>query len=234
MSKPDDRSKPQPLTERIHQRLREDILHARLQPGQTILEPDLAARFGVSKTPVREALRLLAQDGWVVVLPRKGYLIRPLGLDDLREVFHLREMLEPGFAAEAARRSEGREVAGIREAVDAQRSAGDNVDLALASAASFHVRIAELAGSARGAKIVATLVDEVTRLHYLVPSLAAHIESREELDAHDQIVGAIESANQREAFRAMRDHLRATDRALVAAFGVPRRRGRPEAAQGPR
>ncbi|MEA2724674.1 MAG: hypothetical protein QOH59_2445, partial [Gemmatimonadales bacterium] len=52
------------LTDRIHQRLREDILHARLQPGETILEPELAAQFGVSKTPVREALRLLVQDGW--------------------------------------------------------------------------------------------------------------------------------------------------------------------------
>jgi DNA-binding FadR family transcriptional regulator len=78
------------------------------------------------------------------------------------------------------------------------------------------------------------LVDEVTRLHYLVPSLEAHIESREELDAHDQILHAIESSNHREAFRAMRDHLSATDRALVAVFGVPRRRARAEAMQGPR
>ena len=234
MAELDSRTKKQPLTERIHQRLRDDILHARLQPGQTILEPDLAARFKVSKTPVREALRLLAQDGWVVVLPRKGYLIRPLGLDDLQEVFHLREMLEPGFAAEAARRSDDRGLQDIRDAVKAQRSARDDVDVALASAASFHVRIAEMAGSARGAKIVANLVDEVTRLHYLVPSLAAHIESREELEAHDQIVKAIESSNQREAFRAMRDHLRVTDRALVAAFGVPRRRARAETAQGSR
>ncbi len=214
------------LTERIHQRLREDILHARLQPGQTILEPDLAAQFGVSKTPVREALRLLVQDGWVTVLPRKGYLVRPLGLDDLREVFHLREMIEPGFAAEAAWRAQGHGGQGIREALEAQRSAKDNVDLALASAATFHIRIAELAGSARGAKIVANLVDEVTRLHFLMPSLKAHIESPEELDAHERITVAIESGDQREAARAMRDHLRATDRILVEVFGVPRRSAR--------
>jgi DNA-binding GntR family transcriptional regulator len=201
-------------------------LHARLQPGQTILEPDLAARFGVSKTPVREALRLLVQDGWVMVLPRKGYLIRPLGLDDLREVFHLREMLEPGFASEAAWRSGGHGGEGIREALETQRSASDDVDLALASAAAFHIRIAELAGNARGAKIVANLVDEVTRLHYLMPSLEAHIKSREELQAHEEIAVAIESGKQRDAARAMRDHLRATDRALVEVFGVPRRTAR--------
>lgn len=214
------------LTDRVYQRLREEILHARLQPGQTILEPDLAAQFGVSKTPVREALRLLVQDGWVTVLPRKGYLIRPLGLDDLREVFHLREMIEPGFAAEAAWRSGGRGGQTIREAVEAQRSAKHDVDLALESAAAFHIRIAEQAGNVRGAKIVGNLVDEVTRLHYLMPSLEAHIESREELDAHEQITVAIESGNQRDASRAMRDHLRATDRILVEVFGVPRRTAR--------
>jgi DNA-binding GntR family transcriptional regulator len=224
-SEPADVNK-QLLTDRIHQRLREDILHARLQPGQTILEPDLAAQFGVSKTPVREALRLLVQDGWVTVLPRKGYLIRPLGLDDLREVFHLREMIEPGFASEAAWRSGGHGGQSIREALEEQRSAKDDVDLALASARTFHIRIAELAGSARGAKIVATLVDEVTRLHYLMPSLKAHIESREELDAHERIAATIESGDQRAAAREMRDHLRATDRILVEVFGVPRRAAR--------
>jgi DNA-binding GntR family transcriptional regulator len=216
----------QPVTERIHQQLREEILHARLQPGQTVREPELAARFGVSKTPVREALRLLVQDGWVMVLPRKGYLIRPLGLDDVREVFHLREMLEPGFAAEAAWRAGGRRDQRLSDAVQALGSAGTDVDQALASAAAFHIRIAELAGNVRGAKIVANLVDEVTRLHYLMPSLEAHIESSEEFDAHQQIANAVESGDQRGASRAMRDHLRATDRTLVEVFGVPRRQSR--------
>lgn len=216
----------QNVTDRIHQRLRDDILHARLQPGQSIIEPELAAKFGVSKTPVREALRLLVQDGWVMVLPRKGYLVRPLGLDDVRDVFHLREMLEPEFAAEAAWRSQGRPDRDLRRAVANLRAARADVDKALASAAAFHIRIAELGGNARGAKIVANLVDEVTRLHYLMPSLEAHIESTEELEAHEQIAAAIEAGDQRGASRAMRDHLRATDRILVEVFGVPRRQQR--------
>jgi DNA-binding GntR family transcriptional regulator len=217
-----------PLTEHIHRQLRDDILHARLQPGQAILEPELAARFGVSKTPVREALRLLAQDGWVIVLPRKGYLIRPLGLDDLREVFHLREMLEPGFAAEAAWRvSRYPDDGALGSAVDSQRRAGGDLDLALESASSFHVRIAELGGHARGAKIIANLVDEVTRLHHLMPSLEAHINSREELDAHERIAAAIRAGDESTAETEMREHLKATDRALADVFGVSRRRAQP-------
>jgi DNA-binding GntR family transcriptional regulator len=228
VSRPEDgrSDSKQNVTDRIHQRLRDDILHARLQPGQGILEPELAAKFGVSKTPVREALRLLVQDGWVMVLPRKGYLVRPLGLDDVREVFHLREMLEPEFAAEAAWRAQGRLDPGLHQAVADLRVASGDVDRALASAAAFHIRIAELAGNVRGGKIVATLVDEVTRLHYLMPSLEAHIGSSEELQAHEQIAAAIEAGDQRGASRAMRDHLRATDRTLVEVFGVPRRKQR--------
>jgi DNA-binding GntR family transcriptional regulator len=218
----------QPLTEQIYGRLHDDILRARLLPGQTVLEAELAAQFGVSKTPVREALRLLVQDGWVLVLPRKGYLIRPLGLDDLREVFQLREMLEPGFAGEAAWRSARRldDVESVRQAVEDQRSARDDLDLALASAAAFHIRIAAMGGNARAARIIENLVHEVTRLHYLIPNLESHINSKEELDAHDTIADAIDAGNQREASRAMRDHLRATDRILVEVFGVPRRLAR--------
>lgn len=214
----------QPLTELIHARLREEILRAHLMPGQTVLEPELAARFGVSKTPVREALRLLAQDGWVLVLPRKGYLIRPLGLEDLREVFALREMLEPGFAAEAAWRAGDRgSDNGVIQAVETQRSAKADLDQALSGASDFHVRIAEISGNSRGARIVGNLVDEVTRLHYLMPSLEAHINSREELEAHELIAEAIRTGDQRAAAKGMRDHLRTTHRILNDVFGVPRR-----------
>jgi GntR family transcriptional regulator, rspAB operon transcriptional repressor len=217
----------QPLTERVYQLLKSDILHARLLPGATVLEPELATRFEVSKTPVREALRLLAQDGWVTVLPRKGYLVRSLGLDDLRDVFQLRELLEPEFAGEAATRfTQLRDDRGVGRALREQRSAADDLDRALTSAGDFHVRIAEVAGNARAARIIANLVDEVTRLHHLMPSLEPHIWSSEELDAHERITEAIVAGNRREASRAMRDHLRTTHQALVSVFGVPRRTSR--------
>ena len=211
-----------PLTERVHARLREEILTARLLPGTTILEPELAARFGVSKTPVREALRLLVQDGWVLVLPRRGYLVRPLGLDDLRDVFQLREMLEPGFAAEAAARVAATD-ARMNETVRRQRRAKNDLAVALQGAADFHVRIAEMSGNARATKVIANLVDEVTRLHFLLPSLESHISSAEEIAAHEQIAQAIAAGNEKDAARGMRDHLTTTHRILVEEFALPRR-----------
>ena len=212
----------QPLTDWVHARLRDEILHARLLPGATVLEAELAARFGVSKTPVREALRLLVQDGWVLVLPRRGYLVRPLGLDDLRDVFQLREMLEPGFAAEAAARvaaSDPQMLATVRR----QRGAKGDLAVALQGAADFHVRIAEMSGNARATRVIANLVDEVTRLHFLMPSLKNHISSAEEISAHEQIAAAIAAGHEHDAARVMRDHLATTHRILVEAFALPRR-----------
>jgi DNA-binding GntR family transcriptional regulator len=211
-----------PLTERVYNRLREDILRARLLPGTTVLEPELAARFGVSKTPVREALRLLVQDGWMMVLPRRGYLVRPLGLDDLRDVFQLREMIEPGFAAEAAARV-GAADAELTTSISTQQSAQEDMAAGLGAAADFHVRVAELSGNARATRIVANLVDEVTRLHFLIPTLESHISSAEEISAHQEIAAAITAGEDRRAAKVMRDHLRATHRILVDVFAVPRR-----------
>lgn len=211
-----------PLTERVHARLREDILRARLMPGTTILEPELAVRFGVSKTPVREALRLLVQDGWVMVLPRRGYLVRPLGLEDLRDVFQLREMIEPEFAAEAAARMSAAD-AELTASISTQSSAGKDMAIGLAAAAGFHVRVAELSGNARATRIVSNLVDEVTRLHFLMPSLENHIGSADEISAHEAIAGAMAAGEERRAAKLMRDHLRTTHRILVDVFAVPRR-----------
>jgi DNA-binding GntR family transcriptional regulator len=208
----------------VYNRLREDILRAQLLPGMTILEPELAARFGVSKTPVREALRLLVQDGWVIVLPRRGYLVRPLGLDDLRDVFQLREMIEPGFAAEAAARI-GAADAELAATISKQ-SGQQDLAASLGAAADFHVRVAELSGNARATRIVANLVDEVTRLHFLIPTLENHISSADEIAAHQEIAAAIADGEDRRAARVMRDHLRITHRILADVFTVPRRAAR--------
>src|SRR5690242_19444441 len=92
--------KTESLTQQVYENLKEEILRAVRAPGEMVAEPELALRYGVSKTPIREALRLLLQDGWVMALPRKGYLIRPLALEDVRDVFALRQLLEPQLSAE--------------------------------------------------------------------------------------------------------------------------------------
>jgi DNA-binding GntR family transcriptional regulator len=210
---------PKPLTEQVYESLKEAILRVEWAPGEMLAEPELALRYGVSKTPIREALRLLVQDGWVQVVPRKGYLIRSLGLEDVREVFALRQMLEPPMAADAALRADDVSLARLKDLVRQQREGQHELDLALSAARQFHLLMAELSGNGRAVRMLTGLVDEVRRLHHLMPQLENHITSTAEIDAHDRIVGAVADKDPEQASAHMREHLLEAGRAMVEVFG---------------
>lgn len=89
------------LGARAYVELRDAIVRGELAPGEPLFEIHMAARLGMSRTPVREALKELAREGLVEVLPARGYLVPRRSLDDLRELFELRESLE-GMAARYA------------------------------------------------------------------------------------------------------------------------------------
>jgi DNA-binding GntR family transcriptional regulator len=212
-------AKADSLTQQVYDNLKQEILRAERAPGEMVAEPDLAARYGVSKTPIREALRLLLQDGWVTSLPRKGYLIRPLALEDVREVFALRQVLEPELAAEAARRRTDAQLALLTDLVEQQAAATHELDEALVAAHRFHMLIAEAAGNSRGVRVLEGLVDEVRRLHYLMPQLEGHITSEAEVKAHRELVEAIAQRDSARAAEVMREHLLEAGTAMVEVFG---------------
>ncbi|QYN33572.1 GntR family transcriptional regulator [Pseudonocardia sp. DSM 110487] len=179
------------LTDRAYSRLKEEILTARRRPESLLLEHELAEEYGVSKTPVREALRLLVHDGWVLVIPRKGYLVRPFRFDDVREIFAMRQMIEPALVAEAAKRSTPDQLDVLDRHIDAQVAAIGNAEAAMGAAAAFHMGIAKLAGNRRAEKTLQTLVDEARRMHYLVPSLDRRVTSNQEFRDHRDLVAAM-------------------------------------------
>jgi DNA-binding transcriptional regulator YhcF (GntR family) len=137
------------LTEQVYDHLLELILNAELRPGSMVLEPSLASYFGVSKTPVREALRMLTHDGWVVTIPRKGYLIKPLQLADVSEVFGLRMMIEPALFAEAARQASADNIAKLRAQVERQGDESASLSDSLQAAREFHLLGAALSRNRR-------------------------------------------------------------------------------------
>lgn len=206
------------MTDQVYDLLKEEILRVERRPGDMLAEADLAARFGVSKTPVREALRLLAQDGWVVVLPRKGYLIRPLRLDDVREIFAIRAMIEPTVAGQAAKSAEADDVARLRALVEEQADAVGDAERAFLAARRFHISLVEISGNRRMSRIVVELLDEVRRLHSLLPSVDSHLTSQEELQAHRGLVEALAEGDAERAAEVMAAHIAEVARALVHGF----------------
>lgn len=91
----------QTLREKILETIREAILKGTLKPGEKVAEPELAERFGISRTPIREAFRQLESEGYLTVIPRKGAVVAALSEQDVQEYYAIKSILE-GYAAELA------------------------------------------------------------------------------------------------------------------------------------
>lgn len=89
------------LRERILETIRDAIMSGALKPGEKVAEPELAARFGISRTPIREAFRQLESEGYLTVIPRKGALVAAFSAKDVEEFYAIKSILE-GYAARKA------------------------------------------------------------------------------------------------------------------------------------
>ncbi len=134
------------LVELAVERLRRDILSGRTDPGERLVEEQLTKRLGISRAPLREAMRLLAQQGLVEHIPRRGVRVATLSDDDVRELYEVRDVLERH--AVAAIPADG-DLTGLRAALEVMRRATDADDrLELANAhRHFHVEVVRLGGN---------------------------------------------------------------------------------------
>ncbi len=116
------------LSETAYRRLEEAIVTLSLRPGAVLTESQLIDLVGVGRTPVREALIRLAQQGLVEILPRKGVMVAGINAIDIMSALDARQVLERLIAAEAARRASPRERIAIVEAARAMRVAAEDGD----------------------------------------------------------------------------------------------------------
>lgn len=211
------------LVAKAYGEIKDGILSSRLVPGQLLKGPDLAATFGMSRTPVHDALSLLATEGLVTALPRTGYLVTSVTVDDVREIFELRLDLE-GLAAElAATRAtpaqlEEFELIDLEVRKEALLIAPDDpstLRVAIATNRRFHLMVATLAANYRLYEIIRRLLDDGERIQSLDPNfmgvgflIGAHIDVFEALGRGD---GA-------RARQAMQDHMRQTQDRVLASI----------------
>lgn len=206
------------LSDSVSGRLREELLDATWRPGELLLEADLAVRYGVSKTPVREALRALSQEGWIETVPRRGYLVRRLRVHDVREIFDLRLLLEPALIARTARQANPTEMKELRRIAE-QPAAGDGkLDGRSAPGREFHLVAARIARNHRAYSTVAGLMNEVRRLHRLLLDVEAR-SSEPNIEAdHLAMVAAVEASDGELAYRLMHDHISTDAARMLDAF----------------
>src|SRR5581483_11596565 len=205
-----------PLREQVLDLLRREIVELRLRPGQRLVERELIARIGVSRTTIREALRQLAAEGLVTTIPQKGAIVAVPSAKEAAEVYEVRALLEGAAAKEFVRNASEEQVTALREALDevtAASKADDARGLLRAKNRFYDVLFA----GADNSTITGILGGLQARVAVLrATSLTARSRPRESVEEIRAIVEAIERRDGDAAAEAASYHVR---RAADAAFG---------------
>jgi DNA-binding GntR family transcriptional regulator len=201
------------LRDQVLTELRRRIVEAEYGPGERLREDRLAQDFGVSRNPVREALRVVEAEGFVHVEPRRGAVVAVPDERTMRELFAVRALLEPLAAQLAAERATQADLASLRALLDAARSATDDGNYTRVAELNtrLHARVAELSGNRWVVQFSATMYRHVQWVFRLgAPARATH-SWRE----HVRLVEALESGDPEAAARAAAEHVDAARAAAV-------------------
>jgi len=193
-----------PLVAEVHEHILDDIVRGVLAPGSMIHLAELAQRYEVSKTPVREALGQLQHDGIVESLPYKGYLVRTVDVTEFNDIYLMRELLEGRAAELAARNIDDAELTELERLRAPLGTSGMSLDYD-EYAHRFHGIIARASRSRRLAEMIEVTYTDVRRLQYSGIGRPVAEESNRE---HDAIVRALRERDPERAARAMVEHIR--------------------------
>ena len=217
------------LFEQIHEVLWEKIRHGEIVPGQRLKDVEWAQRLGVSRTPVREAMRKMQQEGVLIPLTQGGYEVRPTSRRDLIELYRCRAALEALATEEAAARFDEKQAKRFDELVARcdKAIADDDLDAAFSLNTAFHTAIVDSSGNA----YLKTLLDALRKLvlFYRTTLLemskgnpenrALYIDRlRIKQTRHREILAALEARDARRAANLMQDHVRETAEDLLPAI----------------
>lgn len=183
------------LVGQVARRLTEAIVQGRLPPGSKVVEAGIARELGVSRAPVREAARLLEQQGLLVANPRRGFFVRQFFADDINEIYDLRLCVERHAAVLAARnlKPETRDM--LRRQIDVLHEMADLDDAArqVNEDYRFHRLICEIAGNKRMLRLFDDLASELRMVIGLIGRL--YDDPHEIARTHEPILAAIEAGD---------------------------------------
>ncbi|MBU5945590.1 GntR family transcriptional regulator [Streptomyces sp. PAM3C] len=206
--------RPGPLRDRVYEALLELITTRALQPGQHLVESELAGHLGVSRQPVREALQRLNTEGWVDLRPAQGAFVHEPTEEEADQLLTVRTLLEAEAARLAASNADSEGVRALEEILAEGLKAveADDVDAAVALNARFHAKVMELAGNTVLAELAAQ-VDRRVRWYY---TPVARQRGEQSWIEHRELIAAIAARDEQSATRLMREHTEHTRRSYHA------------------
>src|SRR5262245_227110 len=195
---------PRALYQEVADRLREKIFARELEPGAWIDELKLAAEWGISRTPLREALKVLAVEGLVTMKVRRGAYVTEMSRDDVTQVYRLLALLESDAAGEVAERASDAQIGELQALHDRLEKQVRQRDAFFATNEAFHFKLLEIAGNRWRRQIVADLrkVMKLNRHH----SLFRQGRIAESLAEHRALMRALDARDARRATQLMRRH----------------------------
>ncbi len=202
-----------PLRDQVLVALRQRIVNGDYAPGERLTEDRLAEDFGVSRNPVREALRVVQAEGFVVMVPRRGAVVASPDATTIADMFAVRQRLETLAARLAAERASAVDVAVLRELLDAARQATDQVQFARVAElnSQLHLKVIDISGNRWLSAMASALYLHV---QWVFRMGAAHRAPHSWVE-HIRLVDAIEAGDPDAAEAAAMAHVDAASTAAL-------------------
>ena len=187
-----------PLREIVFESLRDAIISGVLEPGERLMEIQLAQEMGVSRTPVREAIRKLELENFIIMIPRRGAYVAGVSLKDVADVFEIRSALEGLAAGLAAERITEDELEQMERTLFYRAAEGEqDIEQFVKSDTDFHALVYKASRNERLIQILENLREQIQR--FRATSLAVPGRNKLAIEEHRMIVEALRSHNIEEA-----------------------------------
>ncbi|MBO8159785.1 GntR family transcriptional regulator [Thermosyntropha sp.] len=207
-----------PLRELVLEAIREAIINGTLKPRERLMEIQLAEELGVSRTPVREALRKLELEGFIVMVPRKGAYVADLSFKDITDVFEIRAALEALAAGLAAERITDDELENMERLLveKAEAIAINDMNKLVEVDTKFHEAIYKASRNERLLPIINNLREQIQR--FRTTSLAYPGRMKQSLEEHRAIVEALQARDIQLARNLAQEHIENAENSMLESI----------------
>lgn len=205
-----------PLREIVFESLREAIINGVLEPGERLMEIQLADEMGVSRTPVREAIRKLELEGFVVMIPRKGAYVAGVSDKDVTDVFEIRSALEGLAAGLAAERITDEEIEQMERMILYRSGEAVDIEKIVEADTDFHALVYQASRNDRLIANLANLREQIQR--FRATSLSYPGRLKDAVEEHQAIAEAIISHNVEEAQSLAMAHIMTAENVMFEAL----------------
>ena len=187
--------------DRVYRLLKGWILNCRFRPGDFLPEVEVATQCNTSRTPIREACNRLAEEKWLSKIQNKGYIVSPISVRDIKEVYQYRKLLECFTAEQTAKTISRSDVAALKKIIAAENRPGVKSSEIVAANYALHTGIGRLAQNQRVYDQLTLTLEYVQRLDIL------STRRDEGWVFHGPILAALAAHDERAAHKAMADHI---------------------------